>query len=162
MSDLDILNPVVDVQVGRKTVQVRELAWPQALKLCRLLADHVTKFVDADGRPIRATGDILARLVLSIEEVGPFLIANATDLTPEEIQRLPASGAIGIISAAITLTLNEEVITMGKQVAERLGAVTQESPGSSIFSSGKATTGPTSNATPSGNSNCSVQPQAGG
>ncbi|KAB2673898.1 MAG: hypothetical protein DVB31_02965 [Verrucomicrobia bacterium] len=124
-----ILNPVAEVRISaERTVTVREMAWPDALRFLQLLSGHVRALVKpmvSDGPIDRATvmrkiAEQLPEIVVGATDLGDFLLRKATDLDPAEIAGVRLCSALEILDKAIELNLGPEVIDRGKRVAGRL------------------------------------------
>jgi hypothetical protein len=134
------------VTLGGSAVVIRELAWPDALELFQRVSARIADI--AEFQAISPTDAIGNALLKSTDDIRWFL-AKATDLTPEQIERLPASAATRLVAYALGLTANEELFAAGKDVAQHLqGMLGMNSPSPSTASSARAT--PTPGATPSG------------
>jgi hypothetical protein len=98
------------------------MAWPDALTLCKLLAEGVVKASKPeDGQPAKPLAQVVHDAAVESEAV----IEHVLDccLVAEDgldIRKLPASVAVRVVSAALDLTLNDEVLAAGNGLAVRL------------------------------------------
>ncbi len=118
-TDFNILFPKKDVKLGGGKIEVHEMAWPDALDLFNDLGSMASEFVGPDGR-IKPNGEIAKALAAAGKDVVGKILKNSTDLKPEDIQWLPVSAVVLVVSAALELTLNDEVLNAGNAVAGRI------------------------------------------
>ncbi len=111
--------PPTRLVIGSREFEVRELAWPEALEFFRRLGSTATALMTPEGKP-RTTADFLPELIHQAGAAVAFLLQHSTGLAAEELQALPGTAVVQLTRAALELTLNDEVVTAGKAVAERL------------------------------------------
>lgn len=111
------------IRVGDQSLTVREMRWPDAIQFFSKLSKMVGSMVEQSPEG-RLTFDMakLPDAIMESSEIGEFLIAKTTELTVEQIQQLPARCALDVLSAAIEINLNQEVLGKFK----RIGAVITE------------------------------------
>lgn len=125
MSDLEILNPVARVKVGDREIEVRELAWPDALELFTRLGKRITGLL-AEGLPPSSSDTAVAigfglRAITGSTDDLAFVLVKSTNLTDAQVRHLGTGAALRLLKAAMELTLNDEVLDAGKALAVRLG-----------------------------------------
>ncbi|MBN8247467.1 MAG: hypothetical protein J0L84_08495 [Verrucomicrobia bacterium] len=138
MSTPNVMTPesVVRLAAGQ-SVTVREMRWPQM----RVFLDRLGGLANSLGAALRpagpAPGGGLAEVGASVLTQLPELIRSSSDLSEELIRGcvpevaagrlilddLAASDALRLLDASLAVTLNEEVLGLGKSVAGRVAAV---------------------------------------
>lgn len=112
---------------GGEAVEVREMAWPDALEFLRKLTAFAGSYLKPDGSfAFSMTG--LADLVNSSAELSNFLILKSTDQSEAFLERLPVCSALDILDSALELNLSEEVLKRGKKLGARFQALAGKSP----------------------------------
>lgn len=138
MSTPHVMTPESAVRLANgQSVTVREMRWPQM----RLFLDRLGALANSLGAALRPTvpaaGGGLAEVGASVLTQLPELIRSSSDLSEElirgcvpEVQAgrlvlddLAASDALRLLDASLAVTLNEEVLGLGKSVAGRVAAV---------------------------------------
>ena len=114
--------PVIGCKVGPDVIEVRELSWGNALKLCEMLGSAVlVAATPAEGKQVKPVAELIRSAVMESEPVVEFVLKNAVpSLSLDQLRELPASAAVVIVASAIELTLNDEVLTAGNGLAARL------------------------------------------
>lgn len=105
--------------IGSRDFTLRELAWPEAMEFLRRLGSTAACFVTPDGRP-RPIPDLLPDVLAQGEKAVGYLLQQSAGLSTDELRQLPASVALRLTQSALERTLNDELISAGNAVAERL------------------------------------------
>lgn len=138
---VDVLNPVVTVQVRGSAVQVQELNWKDYLRAVRELTDTVMKFMGKEGE-IKWEREPLVAAIQSNESLLSWVLEKSTGLKKDDLEKLKAREVIPLIEAVIDLNLSEDVVGPGKALAARMGeafGLKRTSPEPAITSSVPAT-----------------------
>jgi len=110
-------------QIGDRPVTVREIDWAHLLVFAEKIAGLLGSVarVGADGKFALAIS--LASLGPVIQSSAPLsreLLAATTDLSAEEIDRLPARVALRLLDLALEVNLTEDFFAAVKALAARL------------------------------------------
>lgn len=143
----NILYPVRELQIGKETIQVRELAWREALQFLQQLAAAITEKLGTDGT-LTLTPESVQGMVAGSAELTEALITKSCGRDRQWLGEQRAGDVLALLDAAIELNLSPEIIDRGKRIAGRVQAAFGPLPangtparpaGSSISSSAKAT-----------------------
>lgn len=107
------------VTVGGRDYEVRELAWPEALEFFRRLGGAVGSVLTPDGRP-RPLAELVPEWIGHAEKAVAYLLLHSAGISTDSMRQLPAAAVLRLTQAALSLTLNDEVILAGNAVAGRL------------------------------------------
>jgi hypothetical protein len=113
-----ILFPSQKVRLGEREIEVRELAWADALAFLADLGKHFGKFMDAEGN-VRISAESVAGVIAGTQELAESLMVKATGLTQEQCAELPISGMLSVIDAALAVNLSDDLFATGKRIAGR-------------------------------------------
>jgi hypothetical protein len=117
-----LAEPVI-AQIGDRSVTVREIDWAHLLAFAEKIAGLLGSIsrVGADGK---------VAFALSLDSIGPIiqgsaplsreLLAATTDLSAEEIDKLPARVALRLLDLALEVNLTEDFSAAVKALAARL------------------------------------------
>ena len=132
---IEIIDPVIEVTVGSKTlpvvsleasgetIEVSELRAFDAIRLYKLISKNVADMTgDADGNlDFDALVRNAERLIGNIEEIAIFMISKSTKRKKEWIEELGQIDCDNIISAAVQLNFTPELIASKKKLGKILG-----------------------------------------
>jgi hypothetical protein len=99
-----IHNPVTTVQLLRGPVEVRELAWPDALTLYHRLLKQSKGFLDDKGQLVATPDRIVSALTENVE-LGQWLVCKATGKDTEWLAGLTLSEVLDLAAEAATLNV---------------------------------------------------------
>ena len=127
----DVWIPERTLTTNGKSIVIREMSWRDTLKLTTMLGDFVLSMVTPEGKP-QPLSEIISGAVMQSETAVEFVLTKSTDLDSAQIDRLPASTVVQIVATAIVLTLNDDTLSAGKALAERLRLAFGASPTASL------------------------------
>jgi hypothetical protein len=116
---LDVLNPVVELSIGGEKIEVRELAWPEALKFLSMISEHAGQLITGEGKFV-VDFTKLTRLVSSTEELSEFLMLKTTGRDEAWLATLSMRNALEVLDAALSVNLSAEMFASGKKIEGRL------------------------------------------
>lgn len=107
-----------------KAVAVREMKWRDALAFIDLLSKSLGKVltVSEEGKVVFDV-DKLPALVTESTVLTDYLLTKSVDLKPEEVGDLAAADALELLSVAIELNLNDDLLGKVKGIAAKVGAM---------------------------------------
>lgn len=123
-----VFNPIREVKLGDGTiVAVREMPWPHMLHFLQLLAQHLGGMTQANG-DITVNASSIAALVSSTDELSRYLLLNSTKKDEAWLESLGFSDGLALLDVALELSLNDEVMSRGKNLAGRIKGLFQTRP----------------------------------
>lgn len=119
-----IAEPTI-VKFGDREIPVHEISWLDLLAIAEQLSELLAGQVqfDSEGQlklalNIAQLGDMIGRSATLTNR----LLTAATNLSAEEVQKLPPRVALRLLDVALEVNLTEEFLDAGKGLAARLGA----------------------------------------
>lgn len=117
---MNVLEPTERLEIGGEEVTVRELTWPQATRFLEDLSADITQLL-SKGQFTVSQENVELLLRGSTKTMGRLvLLSTGKDLAWLEARRM--SEVAQVFEVALRLTLNDTLLSAGKNAAERLGA----------------------------------------
>jgi hypothetical protein len=115
-------------------VQVRELAWPEAIQFLQLLSGHAGKMIGEDGK-LKVDFSKISALVTSSQEVSEFLMLKSTGRDQAWLAQLSFRECLDVLDAALSINLSPEMFNAGKKIEGRLRSLFGSEPANSTTTS---------------------------
>lgn len=116
-NDQDILCPKKEIKLGNTLVEVRELAWPDAMEFLKMLAGQIEKVIDPKTGNFRVSVEALTAVIAETGDLTSFLIAKSTG---REAKEFSITQGLKVLDEALALNLTQDIINGGKGVATRI------------------------------------------
>lgn len=101
---LSILNPVVTVEIGGQTVEVRELAWPDALSFINRLKEQANALTDETGN-LRVAAPKLMEAIGTNAELAGWLVCKSCRNTEMWLNERSLGEVLALVEAALEVNL---------------------------------------------------------
>lgn len=98
-----------------QAVTVRELAWPDMLQFTGLLTRELEPVPDLI-RGLKSNAEVIEKIIPIADRIGPWLVERSTGLSPVD---MGATDFLRLLTAAVELSINDDLITVGKAMAAR-------------------------------------------
>jgi hypothetical protein len=114
--DADILFPDREVAIGKQSVKVRELAWPDARAFMTELAGFLGKLMNDKGE-VRIDVGIISEIITASDSLIESLILKTTGKDKAWLETLPIGAVLDLVGTALDLNLSDELLVKGKKIA---------------------------------------------
>jgi len=118
---LSVLNPVVEIDIDGKKIQVRELSWPDALQFYAKLRDQAKNLLDANGNLVLDASKMLTAVSENIE-LANWLVLKSTRKDEAWLNERTISEVLDIITVALEINLSI-IASKIKNARSRLGGM---------------------------------------
>ena len=121
-TELDILKAITEIKIGDETVNIKELAWPDALALLNKLASQIGKFMTTDGKFV-LTVDNIATIITGSQDISEWLMLKATGKDAAWLATLTFSQALSVLDAAISVNIRPDFFVQAERIGQRIKKV---------------------------------------
>ena len=118
---LSVLNPILEVKFGDKTIEVRELMWPDALQFYAKLRAQKKNIIDGEGNLVLSAATILEVVNENIE-LAQWLVLKSTGKEEAWLNELTMSQMLELVTAALEVNLSV-ISSKIKNAQSRLGGM---------------------------------------
>lgn len=103
--NISVFNPVIVVEIGAQKIEVRELAWPDALAFITRLKEQAQSLTDESGN-MRVDAPKLMEAISSNAELAAWLVCKTCRRTDEWLAERSLGEVLALVEASLEVNLS--------------------------------------------------------
>jgi hypothetical protein len=125
MEHADILDPRKRVRIKGEELEIRGLTWKDHIRAVKELTATIMELLaqNKDGNATQLDAETIVSAITKQESLATWMITRSTGKDGAWVDSLRAAEALTILNAIVELNLTEEIIGLGKGLAERMSGV---------------------------------------